>query len=431
MNWKILIPIVVSILIIGITGIFSIFAPEFMADRAEFLEPIVYSSFFNELRGSWGVDQDESFIAEYQLTDLEDGEFRQLDTSQIEKMTEQLTKSLLKEKEKRVALASAKNRDIMDLIRGQLKEKLPKGWRLTRSTSEIDAIVTGNLFVNQWKEPRALFLFFTNTVGRAKDVPREVLGATSNYEDPNITAASEALAKNLSEDQKNLKVALINTGESRLVTTSILEEMVNATTLTFLDKSDTDEYDTELRKALREDGDQRVPLDRLAENFKESTRANAVLIIKESSNEHFYLELVELPSLDILAIGRSAERPFSITIDMLGKPVQMTNPNGTVIKVDGKSSFSGLKALTWEKISDLKVQKGVEFRVEVRPDTPYTPTKENEFIHFTHTTGSSKDWKLEDEDGIERIYRHKTHFQIERSIKAKDDHTEYYYNWVE
>lgn len=50
---------------------------------------------------------------------------------------------------------------------------------------------------------------------------------------------------------------------------------------------------------------------------KESTGANAALIISQTSGTyisqtlegHFYLELIELPSLNILAIGRSENQP--------------------------------------------------------------------------------------------------------------------------
>ena len=429
MKWKQLLVIgiivIIVIIVIGIVGI--IFSPELTVDKVGFLEPIVYLSFFNEVRDLCGLDRNKFLIGEYKLHDSANEEFKQLDKSQIKRMAEQLTESLPKVEGKRVALAAAKDSDIMDSIRKPLNEELrlsAKGWRLTRSISKADAIVTGNLFYNQQEQPQALFLFFTEKVGEAKEVPKEILCATSNYENLNITAASKDLAKNLSENQQTLKVALINTEDTSvikimiekniLVTTSILEEMINTTTLTFLDKSDTGKYDTELKKALRRDGDQtRLPF--LAKNFKESTGAGAVLIIGERSGGHFNLELVELPSVDTLAIGESIPRPFSITIDMHGRPVAMKNPNGTPIE-----KFSGLKVLTWEKIKDLKVQSGTEFIVGVRGN-----------ITFTHTTGSSKEWKLEDEDGIERIYSHTTHSQIERSIKAKDDHTEYYYNWVE
>ena len=162
---------------------------------------------------------------------------------------------------------------------------------------------------------------------------------------PKIAVASEALARDLTtkiptDAEAALKVAIINTSEgpsvshrgttdtaeefaahteelakSSLVTASILEKMVNVQTendtklnLVFLNKNDTSRYDTELKQALRGNNDQEVSLKNLAEKFRRSTRATAALIISQSSAGHFYLELLELSSLDILAICRADDQ---------------------------------------------------------------------------------------------------------------------------
>lgn len=237
-----------------------------------------------------------------------------------------------------------------------LNRELPRDWIISRSTSNIDAIITGSLFKlippkdpgaehkfpplpiegitefeegnkplstsspknngkpieDKKKQRLVLFLYF---IVETDPNTKKVLSATGNYNNINITIASEGLTKNLiTKDsiyaEKDLKVAVINSKKdaSNLVTASILEKMVNAKTgLTFLDNSDTGKHDTELKKALQSNYNQKVSRDLLAKRFSKSTGANAVLIINQTAGGHFYLELIELPSLDILAIGRSGD----------------------------------------------------------------------------------------------------------------------------
>ncbi len=291
----------------------------------------------------------ESTISESSLPDSEEYKIIPLDKSQIQKMVKELipTDTGSEEKKRKIVLSSP-NEKIMKDFKVYLNSELPKGWVISRSTSDVDAIVTGNLFnlippkdplgqeqtyeifiededgnprqivpvestVESKKEPRhVLFLYWITET-------KEVLGATVNYENPNITAASENLAKNLTaknliEAEKSFKVALINMNNdspmSSLITASILEKMVNAKTgLTFLDKSYIGKYDSELKKVLLSDNNQKVSHDYLAKKFSESTGANAALIISQPSQKHFYLELMELPSLDTLVIGRSENQP--------------------------------------------------------------------------------------------------------------------------
>ncbi len=171
---------------------------------------------------------------------------------------------------------------------------------------------------------RALFLYWIvetipdSKIGFGATTPdsKIVLGAAANYKNPNVSAASKDIVnnlieKNLIDTEKSLKIAVINiiySEETRiyLVTASILEEMVNAKTdLTFLDIRYTSKHATQLKQVLQSNNNQKVSLEDAAEKFSNSTGASAVLIISQPSEGHFYLELMELPELNILAIGRS------------------------------------------------------------------------------------------------------------------------------
>ena len=309
--------------------------PEFMIDKVKFPASIVYWSGFEKVRKLFPQpDLDEFSLEEHSLTDSVHYEIQPLDESQIKKMVNQLIpKSLASRNKKGQVIFSSPNKEIIQDFQEHLLKKLPEGWKTSWSISDADAIVTGNLFhleKEAWsggalpieeiigeeieeedKEHRKVLFLFWIMENHSKR--KEVLSATSNYRNPKITAATEELAKNLSEINKDLKVALINKGSdspaSMLATASILEEMVNAKIgLTFLNKSDTGKHDTELKQALGRDGKTKVPRHRLAQKFSESTGASAALIIEKRSGGHFYLQLMELSSLNILAIGRSNNR---------------------------------------------------------------------------------------------------------------------------
>lgn len=154
---------------------------------------------------------------------------------------------------------------------------------------------------------------------------KKVLSATDNYENLKITAAIADLAKNLKrKPEKDWKIALINKSEdsedsklvtaavlSECVTTPALKEIVNLkTSLIFLDKNDTSKHNTKLRQALWPDEDQNAfQQTNLTKIFSKSTGANVVLIIEQPSEGHFDLKLIEIPSLDLLAIGKSDNKP--------------------------------------------------------------------------------------------------------------------------
>ncbi len=339
--------------------------PEFTADS------------LNKIKKHFKPDQTSYSISESNLPDSKEYKVKPLDKPQIQKMVKQLIPAALgsEGKKEKVVISSA-NKEIMKDIQEFLHDELPKGWTISRSTSEVDAVVTGNLFTltpekptptpiedelpieeviedelpieevngnlppgrpklyspkiflngdenrnfppepqieSKQKQRLVLFLYWITET-------KEILSATANFENPNITAASEDFTKNLtvknlSESVKSLKVALINTktdsATSRLVTASVLEEMVNAETgMTFLDKSNIGKHNTELKQALRSDDRHKVSLEHLAKKFSKSTEASAALVIYQPSQKHFDLELLELPSLNILAIGRSENQPM-------------------------------------------------------------------------------------------------------------------------
>ena len=255
---------------------------------------------------------------------------------------------------------------------------------------------------------------------------RKVLGATTNYENLNITAASKKLANDLSKDEKDLKVALINTdpdsSASSLVTASILEEMVNAETdLTFLDQRDTGKHDTELKKALRSDENQKVPLDLTAKAFSESTGASAVLIIYQSLEGHFDLELMELPSLDTLAIGQSDDRPFEISINAQPTAkVFIEMPDGEYEELGDTS-----KILYREAIKKFQVTTNTKFKLE------HNGTSRT-YIHRDKAT-LSEEWVLKDEseskDGSTKIYHNTTDKDTVLVVEDKGDKIKYSYTW--
>ena len=295
-------------------------------------------------------------FSEYSLIDSNEYEVKPLDKSQIQKMVTRLIPSNLGAgDETRKIVLSSPNKKIMKDFQEYLQKELPEGWILSRSTSHADALITYRLFnlvtpppekhgLNGLnikgrrgkpipppienisdEEPRlALFLYWTMETnpdtkigfGTTTPKPKVILGATANYKNPNVSAASKdiinnLIKKNLIDTEKSLKIAVINiiySEETRiyLVTASILEEMVNAKTdLTFLDIRYTSEHETQLKQVLQSNSNQKVSLEGAAEKFSNSTGANAVLIISQPSEGHFYLELMELPELNILAIGRS------------------------------------------------------------------------------------------------------------------------------
>ena len=278
-------------------------------------------------------------ISEYDFPNSEYHEVEPLDKRQIERMAKQLIPQIVSSQDGRgrVILAS-KDKKIMKDFQEHLNKKLPKDWNITWSTSDADAIVTGNLFgeVSTEKEGEikivilsdqnppsksvnpALFLFWTvETDLKVK----KVLSATDNYENPKITAAIADLAKNLKNTpEKGWKIALINKSEdsegsklvtaavlSELVTTTVFEEMINTeASLIFLYKDDTSNHNTKLRQALWPDKDQNAfQQTDFAKTFSKFTGANVVLIIEQLSEGHFDLKLIEVPSLDLLAIGKS------------------------------------------------------------------------------------------------------------------------------
>ena len=347
--------IILGIIIFSLTIFGSVFFPELTVGKIGILEPLAYSSFAHKIRKRFQQDQNGSFImSKFSLSDSEEHEVKPLDKQQIQKMAEQLIPSDLRPEGKKGKIAlSSPNEKIMKDFQEHLNRELPKNWIISRSTSNIDAVITGSLFnlkpppkapsaenkfpplpiegitdfedrnvplpaenkeqpIEDNKKPRrALFLYLImETHANAK----KVLSATGNYNNINITVACEGLtrnliAKNLIDAEKPLKVAVINSNTSNLVTASILEKMVNAKTgLTFLDKSATGLYDAELKKALQSNYNQKVSRDHLAKRFSKSTGANAALIINQTTGGHFYLELMELPSLDVLVIGRSEDR---------------------------------------------------------------------------------------------------------------------------
>ena len=255
-----------------------------------------------------------------------------LDKQQIEKMAKQLIPQVVHPKAGKVILAS-KDEKIMKDFQEHLNKELPEGWYISWKVSDVDVIVTCDLFGEVSTEVEgvrfkirdtpptparsvnpALFLFWTvETDLKVK----KVLSATDNYENPKITAAIADLAKNLKkEPEKDWKIALINKAEdsedsklvtaavlSECVTTPVLREIVNAkTSLIFLNKDDTSKHNTELRQGLWPDKDQQTDF---AENFSKSTGANVVLIIEQLSEGHFDLKLIAVPSLDLLSIGKS------------------------------------------------------------------------------------------------------------------------------
>ena len=379
MKWKKWVPIglclVIFCLIIGI-----VILPEFMIDKVRFPASIVYWPGFQEVRKLVPQpDPSQFLIVEHELTDSAYHEVKPLDESQIKKMVNQLIpKDLASKSEQGKVILSSPNKKVMKDFQEYLQKELPEGWVISRSTSDVDVIVTGNLFqltppekilnipsggeaitisptskehwlnsakkdgnellpvptrdfeenrnelsptnqngneksINQDEEPRrALFLYW---ITETNPNPKIVFGATANYKNPNISAASKDIVnnltdKNLIDTEKSLKIAVINISEiPHLVTASILEEMVNAKTdLTFLDIRYAAKHETELKQILQSPNNQKVSLEDAAEKFSNSTGASAVLIISQPSEGHFYLELMDLPSLDILAIGRSDNR---------------------------------------------------------------------------------------------------------------------------
>lgn len=360
MKWSKLGPIgfclVVFCLIIGI-----VISPEFMIDKVKFPTSIVYWSGFQKVRKLIPQpDPNQFLLVEHHLTDSAYHEVKPLDESQIKKMVNQLIpEDLASKNEQRKVILSSPNKKIMKDFQEHLNRALPKGWTISRSTSDIDAIVTGDLFTltiprnadkdwnggvlpldellekfedqndltedrgvvkskskqNNEKPRRALFLYWIVETNRSA---KEVLSATTNYGNSPIIAAAKDLtknliAKNLIEAKKQLKIAVINTSgdlpDADLVTASILEKMVNEKTdVTFLHKAATSKHDTELKTALKSDNNQKVSKEYLAKKFSKSTGASAALIISQPSRGHFYLELIELPSLNLLAIGRSEDQ---------------------------------------------------------------------------------------------------------------------------
>lgn len=304
-------------------------------------------------------------ISKYLLGDLEDHKIKPLNRQQIEKMADELIPETVKsQSEEGRVILSSKDEDIMKDFQEYLNEALPTGWNITWSASNADAIITGALFseislkvevefVERFNvrtedtedieiEPvpkrysrekngkagevnKALFLFWTvETDPKAK----EVRSATDNYEDPNIKAAITDLANNLQEKERlkakeNLKIALINKDggeknddETRLVTAAVLSELVtatiggekndNETKLIFLYKNDTSKHETALRKAFGWVNRKATETQKqLTIDFSDKTGANAVLIIEQLPEGHFDLQLLRLPSLDLLGIGKS------------------------------------------------------------------------------------------------------------------------------
>ena len=369
--------LVVFCLIIGI-----VILPEFMIDKVKFPASIVHWSGFQKVRKLVPQpDPNQFLLVEHHLTDSAYHEVKPLDESQIKKMVNQLIpEDLASKNDQGKVILSSPNKKVMKDFQEHLNKELSKGWTISRSTSNIDAMVTGDLFTltiprntdkdwnggvlpldqlleeskdqndlteargvgskskqnnekprsikrvtkiygvweskqNNEKPRRALFLYWVVETNRSA---KEVLSATTNYGNSQITAATKDLtknliAKNLIKIEKHLKVAVINTSgnlpASDLVTASILEKMVNEKTgVTFLHKTDTSEHDTELKKALKSDNNQKVSREYLAKKFSKSTGASAALIISQPSRGHFYLELIELPSLNLLAIGRSEDQ---------------------------------------------------------------------------------------------------------------------------
>ena len=133
------------ILVIGV-----IFFPQFIVDKVKFPESIVYSSFFHQLREHIRPNGNEFRISEYNLPDSEHHEVKPLDKSQIEQMAKQLIPGNLEsEAEKgKVILSSAHKKIMRDFRKPLIKElkELKEGWRLSRSTSNPNAVVTGDLF---------------------------------------------------------------------------------------------------------------------------------------------------------------------------------------------------------------------------------------------------------------------------------------------
>ena len=331
MKWIKLVPIGL-VLLFSVSTIGIVILPEFMIDKVKFPASIAYWSGFQKVRKLVPQqDPDQFLLVEHKLTDSAYHEVKPLDESQIKKMVNQLIpEDLASKNEHGKVILSSPNKKVMKDFQEHLKKELPEGWKISRSTSNPDAFVTGDLFTLLKVTPRliedesgdyvfedheqqrpVLFLFW---IMETDLKVKEILSATANYKNPNITAVIEDIAKDLSKVKGTWKIALINTSsgsaESMLVTAAILKEMVNAKTgMTFLNKSDTGKHDTDLKRALGSDEKTKVPRHRLAQKFSESTGATAALIIEKRLGGHFYLELMELPNLNILAIGRSENQP--------------------------------------------------------------------------------------------------------------------------
>ena len=293
------------------------------------------SNYSNDVAGN---DRAVYIISDHLLPVSEHHEIKPLDKQQIKKMANELippnANSQDREGEVLRVFLSSKDKKIMKDFQEYLNKALPKRWNISWSASNADAIITGALFSHD--DVSALFshddvtpaLFLFWTVETDLKVKR-VLSATDNYENPNIKAAISDLviqAKDRLKVEESWEIALINKSddsnysrfndlsqifdENELVTTAVLSELVTVqiggeTELIFLDKNDTSEYDDTLRKALWPDIDQKNLPTKFAKEFHKSTGANAILIIELLPEGHFDLQLLRLPSLDLLGIGKS------------------------------------------------------------------------------------------------------------------------------
>lgn len=305
-------------------------------------------------------------ISEYDFPNSEYHEVEPLDKQQIEKMAKQLIPSdVASQGRKGRVILSSKDKKIIKDFQEHLNKELLKGWNISWSTSDADAIVTGILFNEDQssdarkeaikaepsaKSRKVTFRIRQEPSSKSEDVPiniisipkthpvlflfwtvetdlkvKKVLSATDNYKNDKLSAAIADLAKNLQlkdqlETRKDWKIALINKSVdskdaklitaavlSEFVTTTVFKEMVNTeTSLIFLDKDDTSKHNTELQKALWPNENQKaLQQTELAKTFSKSTGANAVLIIEHLSEGHFDFKLMEVPSLELLAIGKS------------------------------------------------------------------------------------------------------------------------------